>query len=70
MYKLRQQAASSERKVSTLRERLKRRHVILVLLLFVSAAVLLDTTRSPANQVTARLYAARCAYTRFWGVRC
>ncbi len=43
--------------MSALRKRIRHRHAILLTLLL-TGAVLLDTTRSPATQATARLYVA------------
>lgn len=50
-----------------LRERLKRRRMRLIALLFVLALLLLDTIRSPANQVTAALYVSAVRGYQAWG---
>ncbi len=58
MSKLWKQSAAGERKVSALRKRLKRPETYLALFFLVLVLVLLDTARSPENQMTARGYIA------------
>lgn len=58
MPKLWKQSHAGERKVSALRKRLKRPETYLFGLFLVFALVLLDTARSPENQITARGYIA------------
>lgn len=55
--------------MSPLRERVRRRPAIGVAMLFafMSAAALLDTARSPADQVTARLYIGMVRMYQAWG---
>lgn len=64
---LQEQTTSGERKMPALRERLKRRRVYLIAMLFVLALLLLDSIRSPANQVTAGLYVGTVRGYQAWG---
>lgn len=58
MRELQQSAATGKRQVSTLRARLKRPETYLLALCFLLAVTVTDSYRSPANQVTGRLYVA------------
>ena len=56
MCKLSEQATSSERQMSPLRERLKRPETYLAILVVMILLAVLDSLRSPASQVTVPIY--------------
>lgn len=65
MSTLQQQATSSKREMSTLRERVTRRRIALCFLVAVMSCVLFDVMRPPSRQISAKLY-VKAVYAYQW----
>ncbi len=67
MLKLRQQPTSSERQMSSLRQRLKRPETYLITLFLLLILAVLDSFRDPAQQITGQFYVGGVRVYQFIG---